>query len=76
MKRMKIVCDRCNRKTTETKCIGWNCTVRRGIIVGYLCPACQTSEENAEAEINEATLDYQGRDAFGRYTASAKGLAS
>jgi hypothetical protein len=30
----------------------------RGVITGYLCPACQTPEENAEAEINFATLDY------------------
>lgn len=46
----------------------WNFTARRGYIVGYLCPDCQTPEENAEAEINLATLDY-GRDQLGRIVA-------
>lgn len=36
----------------------WNVTLVRGIAVGITCPGCQTPEENAEAAINEATLDY------------------
>lgn len=36
----------------------WNVTVKRGYVIGLLCPNCQTTEENAEAEINEATTDY------------------
>ena len=53
----------------------WNVTTSMGVITGYLCPTCQTPEENAEAEINEATLDYQagGVDAFGRMYAMPKG---
>jgi hypothetical protein len=43
----------------------WNVNLRAGVIVGYVCPSCQTAEEWAEAEINEATLEYN-RDAFGR----------
>jgi hypothetical protein len=30
--------------------------------IGYLCPNCQTPEENAEAEINLATIDYSVDD--------------
>lgn len=44
---------------------GWNATVSRGVITGYLCPGCQTPDENAEAEIHEATLDY-GVNSLGR----------
>ncbi|MFF7415705.1 hypothetical protein [Streptomyces lydicus] len=29
-----------------------------GVLRGLLCPECQTPEENAEAEVKEATLDY------------------
>lgn len=36
----------------------WNAVVEGGKAVGVLCPKCQTPEENAEAEINEALLDY------------------
>ena len=39
--------------------------LRGGARVGVHCPDCQTPEENAEAAINEATLEYamdeQGR---------------
>jgi hypothetical protein len=31
----------------------WNATLRQGVVVGYLCPDCQTPEENAEAAIHE-----------------------
>ncbi|MFG3545786.1 hypothetical protein [Streptomyces clavifer] len=46
----------------------WNVEFMRGVPVGYLCPTCQTPEENAEAEVKAATLDYTNTaaDAEGR----------
>jgi hypothetical protein len=38
--------------------VDWNVTFLDGVVAGLLCPQCQTPEEDAEAEINEATLDY------------------
>lgn len=68
---MKIIrCDRCNRRCRNMQ--GWNATTKSGAIVGCLCPGCQTPEENAEAEIKQATLDYC-RDAQGRVWAKPKG---
>ena len=49
----------------------WNATVKRGVVVGSLCPNYQTPEENAEAVVNEATTVY-GRDAQGRFTGRPK----
>lgn len=49
-------CTRCRRRMRSIA--GWNAVFRRGVAVGLLCPDCQTPEENAEAEINEAGLDY------------------
>ena len=61
---MKIVrCNRCNRRARTTT--GWNVMIRQGIVYAHVCPTCQTPEENAEAEINIATLHY-GVDALGR----------
>ncbi|MGI8879021.1 MAG: hypothetical protein ACR2KJ_00605 [Jatrophihabitans sp.] len=53
---------------------GWNVTMSKGIVVGYLCPDCQTAEENTEAVINEAGIDYSAGhvDAAGRYWAPSK----
>lgn len=51
-----IRCDRCRRRYRGHG--EWNVIGRQGAIVGLLCPSCQTPEENAEAEINAATLDY------------------
>lgn len=72
-KRNKVKCTRCG--TTASVQIadstGWNITVEQGRIVGHLCPACQTPEENAEAEINLATTTY-GVDSFGRMIGSPK----
>ena len=58
-----IRCQRCGRRYRGRG--DWNCTVSRGVVVAALCPDCQTPEENAEAAINEAMLDY-GHDAEGR----------
>lgn len=52
----------------------WNVMFREGVVVGLLCPACQTSDEHLEAEVNEATTDYSAmrQDAFGRWVAGPK----
>lgn len=64
-------CSRCHRRLRNNT-DGWNATFDRGVIVGLICPGCQTPEENAEAVINEATTDYDmigglyvGRPKFG-----------
>lgn len=62
-------CARCDRRCRGQA--GWNCTVVAGVIVALLCPACQTPEENAEAEINAATLDY-ARDTNDRFVGRAR----
>lgn len=54
----RIQCSRCERISRATKAKAWNVTMSRGVPVGYLCPDCQTPEENAEAEINLATTEY------------------
>jgi hypothetical protein len=65
-------CDQCGRRYRGRG--DWNVTVRAGVIVGALCPRCQTPEENAEAVIHESTLDY-GEDGHGRLTGRPKGSA-
>lgn len=58
-------------KTKITKCIrcgkrqrnsldGWNTQHVAGISLGVICPGCQTSEEDIEAQINEIGTDYNG----------------
>lgn len=69
-----IGCSRCGERVRTTKAHAWNVIMKQGRPVGALCSNCQTPEENAEAEINEATIDY-GRakiNAFGQLTAPAK----
>ncbi|MEU3527532.1 hypothetical protein AB0E62_27300 [Streptomyces sp. NPDC038707] len=46
----------------------WNATMNRSVLVGLVCPECQTAEEHIEAEVKEATLDYASAvpDASGR----------
>ena len=68
-------CQRCRRRyrAGAADVDQWNATVRAGIVVALLCPACQTPEENAEAEINAATLNYS-TDAFGRNIGTPKGM--
>lgn len=57
-----IRCDRCRRRLRNLSVdTTWNVVLDQGHIEGYICPNCQTLEENTEAEINEATLDYVGR---------------
>lgn len=66
-------CERCDKKYRGQST--WNVTVVSGIATGLLCPACQTSEEHLEAEVNLATIDYQGVDVFGRLVGVPKGVA-
>jgi hypothetical protein len=67
-------CDRCRKRYRG--CGDWNLVVRQGFIVGHLCPTCQTPEENAEAVINEATIDYgqSWLDGSGRWCAPCKAV--
>lgn len=52
-------CDRCGRRARSLQAMtDWNVVLELGVIISLLCPDCQTPEENAEAAINEATLDY------------------
>lgn len=57
-------CTRCSKKYRNRG--AWNVELRAGVPVGLLCPRCQTPEESIEAEVHEATIDYQGVDQFGR----------
>ena len=68
-----IRCSRCRRpeRFGRAQREQWNFVFSKGVLTGFLCPRCQTPEENAEAEINLATLDYRA-DAFGRIIVSPK----
>ncbi|MFD9061486.1 hypothetical protein ACFVZ3_08215 [Kitasatospora purpeofusca] len=63
-------CSRCTRACWKDSddYLRWNATMSRGVLVGLICPGCQTAEEHVEAEVKEATLDYEGavEDATGR----------
>lgn len=63
-------CSRCKRRQRTLD--GWNGVFRDGVLVAVLCPDCQTPEENAEAEIHAATLDYHchGGPLYGKAKAS------
>ncbi|MGH3171003.1 MAG: hypothetical protein ACRDN0_34675, partial [Trebonia sp.] len=68
-----IRCGRCKRRFRKSAkdADQWNVTTSQGVITDFTCPGCQSSEENAEAEINLATLDYSV-DPFGRSVARPK----
>jgi hypothetical protein len=53
-------CSRCRKRMRNPK--GWNVEMIAGIEGGYLCPGCQTVEEDLDAELN-LTL---GRSAVGK----------
>ncbi|MHA3020126.1 hypothetical protein ACXPWS_07600 [Mycobacterium sp. BMJ-28] len=48
-----IRCDRCRRRCRNTA--GWNVDMIAGLVVGHLCPNCQTPEEDLDAELNLIT---------------------
>ena len=59
MSAAKVVrCDRCRRRCRNTA--GWNSDLIAGLVVGYLCPRCQTPQEDLEAELNLITGDTVG----------------
>lgn len=64
-----VRCSECRKVCRGTT--GWNSVLKSGSLVGFLCPTCQTPEQNAEAEVNQATLEY-GRDHLGRVTGRMK----
>jgi transcription elongation factor Elf1 len=52
-------CSRCGHQARSLAAMAdWNVIGERGYIIGLICGDCQTAEENAEAAIHEATLDY------------------
>lgn len=58
-----IRCHRCNRRIRRIVEPGrgeWNAFYRLGTLTAYLCPDCQTPEENAEAVIKDATGETSG----------------
>jgi hypothetical protein len=63
-------CSRCTRACWKEAddAARWNTEFDKGVLVGLLCPECQTPEENAEAEVKAAMLDYANTspDADGR----------
>lgn len=68
-----LCCHRCGRALRDGNDQDlWNAEMRRGVMVFALCPTCQTSDENAEATIRVATLDY-GIDGRGRAPLGRKG---
>lgn len=65
-----LKCSRCGRRYRDQS--DWNSVVDDdGRITALVCSDCQTPLENAEAVINEATLDY-GTDGSGRLLAKPK----
>ena len=69
------MCNRCRKRLRNlNNSSGWNVVFDQGRPVGFLCPSCQTPEENAESVINEAALDYSRTtaDPSGRLIAPLK----
>lgn len=64
-----VRCSRCRKVCRDMT--DWNAVYSAGCVTGFLCPTCQTAEENAEAVVNEATLTY-ATDRFGRTIARSK----
>lgn len=60
-------CIKCRRRYRPGAKDGslWNAEIRDGLIQWVICPDCQTPEQNLEAMVKEALLDYY-RDAAGR----------
>lgn len=56
MKQHHPRCGRCGKHASDTS--GWSAAVAMGAIVSILCGSCQTRDEQAEAAVNSATLDF------------------
>jgi hypothetical protein len=46
--------------------VGWNVVLEDDVVTAFICPDCQLPEETAEAEINDATMDFHGVDDRGK----------
>lgn len=53
-------CSRCTRACWKDAddFSRWNGSFNKGVLVGLICPGCQTLVEHTEAEVHSATLDY------------------
>ncbi|MFJ1936653.1 hypothetical protein ACIOGZ_28835 [Kitasatospora sp. NPDC088160] len=52
-------CSRCGRSRERADNLAvWNDVWKRGVLTGYICPGCQTSEEAVEAAVNATLVDY------------------
>lgn len=67
---MKLTCTLCANTGTDRG--DWNGSYRSGRLLSIICPDCQSADQNAEAAINEATLDYS-MNAFGQVVVRPKG---
>lgn len=56
MSKKVVKCSRCGRRQRRLE--GWNVVFNGGMVEGYLCPGCQTPEEDLEAQVNEVLTDY------------------
>jgi len=57
-------CYRCGKRYrgTESHLDTWNVEYIMGILIGRVCPDCQSPEENAEAEIDMVLEDHSGAE--------------
>lgn len=53
-----VECARCGKVEFAGNADRWNVVFNMGRVAGFLCPDCQTAEEDIEAQVNEATTDY------------------
>lgn len=67
-----VQCGQCGATTPLTHMEGWNAEFKAGRVVAIICPNCQTPEQDLEAAVNEAMLDYSSRD--GLIVGTPKGL--
>lgn len=71
-----LKCDRCGREENIhelTERHYWIGITKDGYLATWLCPDCQTPEEQAAAEVNDALLEYK-KDDQGRMMGRRKGL--
>lgn len=55
------MCVRCRRGVPAVP-TGWNGVWKLGILKSVICPECQSVDENLEAEVHDATLNYVSKD--------------
>ena len=69
-----LKCSTCGRRFRERAFDAefWNVELHAGIITRVLCPDCQTPEQDMEAQVNQAMLNY-ARNTSGQIIARTKG---